>query len=170
MATAIKTIDFPITAKQLRALVSYDPDTGEFRWLVTRGKARAGAIAGTIGHYGYRIIRIAARDYRAARLAWLYQTGEWPADQADHRNLHRADDRWGNLRNATATQQLANTGRRRGSRWARGVSLKAGRYWIARINIAGCEHYLGCFPTHDQAASAYDGAAQEHFGQFARSA
>ena len=89
-----------LTADRLREILSYAPNTGEFRWLLTRGRARAGKIAGVVSVYGYRIIRVGGRDYRSARLAWLYMTGAWPLQLVDHIDLNRVNDRWSNLRAA----------------------------------------------------------------------
>lgn len=65
-----------ITQERLKELLTYDPATGEFRWIVSRGPNRAGNSAGCIDKAGYRIIEIDGKAYRAARLAFLYMTGD----------------------------------------------------------------------------------------------
>jgi len=36
-------------------------------------------------------------------------TRKWPAYAVDHRNLDKGDNRWDNLREATRSQNMANT-------------------------------------------------------------
>ncbi|WP_339548763.1 hypothetical protein, partial [Pseudomonas sp. RA_35y_Pfl2_P32] len=55
-----------ITADRLRERVTYDPDTGEFRWLLAR-KDRVGEIAGVVSRSGYRRIKIDDVEYYAHR-------------------------------------------------------------------------------------------------------
>lgn len=89
-----------LTQKELKELLHYCPDTGIFTWLVARGRVSIGHIAGQLMD-GYTSIRIDRRMYRAHRLAWLYVTGNFPADQLDHINHVRDDNRFFNLREAT---------------------------------------------------------------------
>ena len=35
--------------------------------------------------------------YRAERVAWLLQTGEWPEGEIEHINGDHGDNRWANL-------------------------------------------------------------------------
>lgn len=160
--------------------MSYDPDTGEFRWKVSTGRGRnsnrAGQLAGTIqGPVGkkYLVITIFGVDYYAHRLAWFYVHGEWPKGMTDHRNLDRLDNRIGNLRPATHSQNVWNSRRHKdASNRYRGVSRFSSKRlknpWYARISANGLVHCLGCFPTPEEAARAYDAAARRHHGEFAR--
>ncbi len=94
-------------------LMSYDPETGLFTWLVSRGAVRAGDVAGcTHIQSGYIYITIDGIDHLAARLAHLYMTGKSPQPTIDHINQKRADNRWVNLREATFQEQRINQGNR----------------------------------------------------------
>lgn len=73
----------------------------------------------------------------------------------------------GNLRWATKAQQQANV-RKKGikSRY-KGVA-PAGSRWRARLQGASTYRHLGCFDSEEEAARAYDAAALEVWGEFAR--
>jgi len=91
----------------------------------------------------------------------------WP--RVDHKNSDGLDNRRANLRLATQSQNIANARRSLGSSQFRGVHFQP-RYgnWMARITVRGVKHYLGVFPDGAEAARAYDAAAIEMFGEFAR--
>lgn len=161
-----------ITAEEARELWSYDPLTGELRWRVARGtKMAAGSLAGTIGNWGYRVLSLHGKKYRASRIIWLIVTGEHPAHEVDHENTNRADDRWDNLRPADRSQQLCNTKVRSDNiLGVKGVSPTAWGYG-AFICFRGKRKNLGSnFATIAEAKAAYDAAAREQHGEFARSA
>ena len=87
-----------ITQDDLKSLLTYDPDTGEFRWRFSRPRCAKGALAGTASYHGYTVIKINGRSYRAHRLAWLYEYGRWPNGELDHINRRRSDNTIANLR------------------------------------------------------------------------
>lgn len=167
-----------IDLAKLRSILSYEPETGLFRWTsgvrTGNGAMRLppGAVAGTRTSDGYIQIRIEGVLYRAHRLAWLYVHGEWPNAEIDHANRDGTDNRLCNLREATRSQNIANTKRRssnisgfKGVSW----SKNAGR-WVAFIRIGGRSKYLGYFDTPESAHAAYVAAAKCSFGEFARAA
>jgi HNH endonuclease len=98
-----------LTAERLKALLHYDPETGEFRWRVQAGARRKiGEIGGAVDRWGYRVIGICGRLYRGHLLAWLFEKGEWPVGELNHINTIKADNRIANLRLATRTQNNGN--------------------------------------------------------------
>lgn len=150
-------------------LLAYDPQTGDFFWLVDRPGVQAGAVAGSRKPDGYSWrITYAHRTMVAHHLAWLFAHGEMPPEGmvVDHKDLNPFNNRIDNLRLATAQQNSANRRPRRDG--LKGVArLRSGRYQ-AQIKVNGKSLYLGSFPTEEEAHCAYMAAAKDHFGVFAR--
>jgi hypothetical protein len=89
---------------------------------------------------------------------------------ADHENGDGLDNRRSNLREApSASQQGANTKATAGTSRFKGVYWSnAARKWVARITVNRIGRHLGVFADEAAAAHAYDKAAVEAWGQFAR--
>jgi hypothetical protein len=161
-----------LTRARLRELLHYDPETGEFRWRKRpRNWARLNLSAGhSRSEQDYRYISIDRHVYRAHQLAWFYMTGRWGRPTIDHRDGDASNNRWENLRRATAWQNNANRRRPRHNRSGhKGVSLcsKSGK-WRATIGRNEKIICLGRFPTPQAAHAAYVAAARKLFGEFAR--
>jgi hypothetical protein len=111
-----------LTQEYLKECLTYDPDTGIFVWKErplnhfatsdSHGSWNS-RLAGTrtihITPAGYPSVRIARIPYLLHRLAFLYMEGEMPANDTDHINGVRDDNRWVNLRPATKSENLRNT-------------------------------------------------------------
>lgn len=180
--SALQIGDAP-SAAYVRAILHYDPETGVFTWrerprehfkthnaFATWNTRFSGSVAGTQRSNGYLIISISGRRFYAHRIASLYMTGEWPEADIDHINGDRADNRFANLREATRSQnnfnagpQKNNTSGRKGVCWNKRASK-----WQASIKKNNIQIYLGVFGSIDAAASAYEQAAKELHGEFAR--
>lgn len=92
--------------------------------------------------------------------------------ETDHINMDKLDNRRENLRLCNKRQ---NQGNRNGSRYTtKTSSFKGVRWhkreltWQAYITKNGRYHHLGTFSVETDAAKAYNAAALQHFGQFAR--
>lgn len=159
-----------VTQFRLKDLLHYDPETGEFTWLLTvNSRVPAGRVAGCLDRsVGYWQIRIDGKRYYAHRLAWLYMTGDFPPNQVDHRNRNRLDNRWDNLRAATNGQNGQNSKPRGVSKYKGVCWSKSNRKWQAQAQFNGKTHYLGIYDTEEAAAKAYAAFAAEHFPKFAR--
>jgi len=150
--------------KRLQELLSYDPETGVWTWLVHKphSKMYPGDVAGRIMDSGRRQIRIDYEYYYAARLAWLYMTGEWPQEQIDHINQDKGNNRWVNLRKATQSQNSYNREWAERSGLMRGVQ-RHGNQW--RVDIGN--QYLGLYPRLEPAQAIRDLALWYKAGRFA---
>lgn len=159
-----------LTAARLRELLDYDKASGLFRWRVDHrfcGFIRAGRIAGGLNSDGHMRIQIDGVTHLAHRLAWLHVMGEWPADEIDHENRVRSDNRWLNLRPATNEQQRRNSSRQSNNTSGfKGVS-KDRNGWRARIFVGGRNRGLGTFDTPELAHEMYSLAAAMIHGDFA---
>jgi AP2 domain len=93
-----------------------------------------------------------------------------PYAVTDHANGNPLDNTRTNLRDVTHRQNSWNRGLRSDSKTGyKGVSSRrGGRGYVARILVDGKRKMLGWFRDPIEAAKAYDAAAREHFGEFAR--
>ena len=147
-----------ITHDTLNELLHYDMDTGLFTWLVARGKATCGVVAGRIDHQGYRIIVINGRKYRAHRLAWFLVYGSFPKNGLDHINGDKLDNRIENLRDVSPSVNSQNFRQAHSDNPSGviGVCWDASRRkWLAQICTAGVRKHLGRFDSLDAARQAY---------------
>lgn len=178
------------TPTVLRQLLRYEPDTGKLFWreqtttdyFQDGGKTSlhsmrawnakyAGKEAFTaVAASGHKRGRIAGHGLQAHRVIWAMECGNWDFDLIDHRNLDPADNRLDNLREATKGQNGANrvpkagaTSKYLGVGWHKGAEK-----WKAAISTGNASRHLGLFVSEVAAALAYDMAAMELHGDFAR--
>jgi hypothetical protein len=143
----------------------YDPEIGEWKWLVHQAYwIKENSVAAKRAHS----IRIDRRPYPKSVLAWLYMTGEWPRFQIDHIDRNHSNDKWINLRLATSSQQKGNCfhwGNTSGVKnvfWSRSdnrwkISMRRGDIRIQKI-----------FATKEAAIEARRMIGQELWGEFDR--
>ena len=156
-----------LAAERLRELLEYFPETGIFRWRVSPARnVKVGDIAGCLNGKGYLQIKIDGKLHSAHRLAWLYTHGTWPADQIDHINRDRSDNRILNLREATPAENgrnmskaSNNTSGYPGVYWR-----KARQKWQAQITHLGERIHLGYFTEKSDAIAARQAAEIKYWG------
>lgn len=164
-----------LTAKRLKEVLHYDPETGIFRWKGRVGSDGriladiAGKIAGSLNVWGYRQMYVDGKNRRACRLAWLYMTGKWPRT-IDHINGNKADDRFANLRDVTPSQNNWNCGKHaRNKSGHKGIYWKKdhGR-WLVQVQAHSKQTIIGYFKTLEAAVEAQKKAYADLHGEFAR--
>jgi hypothetical protein len=158
---------------------AYDPETGvlarkerprwhfgsDKAWQAARGKS--GRVCNRRSK-GYIVVSLDDRwSIKAHRIIWKLMTGEEPPPQLDHRDRDRADNRWIQLREATKSQNRANSKLQNEFRGAYRQSKARQKPWCSQIRKDGKLHYRGMFATQEEAARAYEAAAAELHGEFA---
>jgi len=152
------------TQERLKELYEYNPETGEFVSKLGQKQWAAGRSVGS-KKSKYVMVYVDGKKYRAHRLAWLYMTGNWPTDQIDHMNGNKHDNRFTNLRNATAAQNSQNIWSVRADNASgfKGVAWRErNKKWHATIRLGGRAKHLGYFETASAAHAAYVSAKQQH--------
>lgn len=86
----------------------------------------------------------------------------------DHIDGDPTNNRRGNLRIVSKTENAANAASRGGASQYRGVSPTRNGRWQAQISREGVRMHLGTYDTEEAAAAAYDEAAIRLHGEFAR--
>ena len=160
-----------LTQERLCEVLNYDPTSGEFKWLVSRGGKSVGKIAGHVSSKDlYQRITIDDVAHLGHRLAFLYMTGKFPKFTVDHIDCDKTNNRWINLREANHSLNGANRGpQRNSSSGIKGVYWnKRKRKWDVRIMAKGRQFFIGFFDDKEKASVAYTAASIKHFGEFAR--
>lgn len=169
-----------IPVDRMREWLSYDPLTGEFRWLRDKNSARAGALA--TSDEPYPRIEFEGVRYLAHRVAYAFEHGEFEG-RVDHRNRDTQNASAGNIRIATPRQNQQNR-KCTGAIPLKGVSHATGSPYVradgtvgrairkkpyqVKIRVDGKRIHLGNYATPEEAHAAYAKAAAAHFGEFAR--
>lgn len=93
-----------------------------------------------------------------------------PGMHTDHIDGDGLNNTRANLRTATRQQNMRNRKPNAASTSSlKGVYWRANRRrWLASIRVDGKLKLLGMFKDEAEAGRAYDAAAREHFGEFAR--
>ena len=94
-------------------------------------------------------------------------------EHADHINHDKLDNKRTNLRKCTQQENNRNMPMlKTNTSGYRGVYEKKDKFrnnkWVSEIHVNNKKIHLGLFKTPEDAAQAYNKAAQQYFGEFAR--
>jgi hypothetical protein len=154
---------------QIARLLSYDPLTGELTWKTDVGnRGLAGRVAGYFDGR-YRRVQIEGNAYLAHRLAWCLRVGDWPEEFIDHADGDKTNNKWLNLRSASAGDNQANRRNlRSNTSGVKGVSWHKGHEkWYARVAHKGKSYFLGLFTNLVDAAAAVSSKRENLHKEFA---
>ena len=147
-----------ISQATLKQLLSYNAETGVFTWV------KSGRMAGSLLPHGYLRITIQNKGYYAHRLAWLYCYGQWPAQNIDHKNRQKNDNRIANLREVGQSQNGHNQNvRSNNTSGCKGVSFDTrSKKWASYIMLNRKKLSLGFHSSLASAISARKQAEQKY--------
>lgn len=167
----------------LRTLLRYEPETGKLFWLergaslftANRFKTAeqqcrwwngrfAGKEAFTAVHKtGCRHGHVLRELHYAHIVAWALHYGEWPADDIDHEDGNRSNNRAGNMRVVTHQVNMQNKKIYKNSKsGVHGVVWSdKKRRWQAYITVNKRRSHLGYFNNMDSAVAARMNAERE---------
>ena len=166
-----------IDYKLAHALFDYDQNTGKLTWRVQTSSTQKGKEAGTILRHkvetytSYRGVSVLGDRYKAHRIIWLMQTGEWPKGHIDHIDGNGLNNAWENLREASSSQNTMNQKVRSDSTSGiKGVSYDKRRdMWYVYIDVNKKRKHLGRYETMQEAANVRAAAEAQYHGEYARS-
>lgn len=159
-----------ITQKRLKELLLYDPDAGQFIWLVNKGTAKAGDVVGAYSKQPYLEVHLDGKKYLGHRLIWLYVFGYLPDKLIDHEDGNSRNNKFTNLREASTSQNALNKKlNANNTSGVKGVSFRKDRkkYAVTFI-VDGKSKSFGHYEDLELAELVANEARNKYHGQYAR--
>lgn len=167
------------SAAYLRECFDYDPQSGVVHWR-TRPRAHftsdryhhrantmwAGKLAGSVAPDGYVKVHLDGKSWAMARIIWRMQTGVDPIE-VDHHDRDSMNNKWGNLRQATAGQNKSNCKRTANLTGYKGVyRVHKSTKFYTRVTSNKRVYYVGGFNTALEAYQHRNVLARQLHGAF----
>lgn len=116
----------------------------------------------------YWVIKVGGKAFKRGRLMFLVAYGFLPEPTVDHEDGNSLNDRPGNLREATGTENARNHKHRaKKQNLPMGVRRLASGKFQPRIGVNKKQIHLGSFDTPEEAEAVYLTNRKEHFHEFA---
>ena len=138
-----------MSQEQVKEIYSYNPDTGDFQ-------RKGGYIGIEETSNKYLRAHYMGKTYSVHRLIFIYMTGIAPANDVDHIDHDRQNNKWSNLRLVTRKQNMQNASRSKANTSGfTGVCwCKQQSQWQAQIMVDGKLKKLGRFNSKIDAVAA----------------
>lgn len=163
-----------VTLERIKELFTYS-NGHLIRKIKTSDNTKTGERAGSLSKSdGYRYVYIDNNNHKEHRIIWMLNNGYIPDGFViDHKNRNRSDNRLENLRLSTQSQNSCNSPMKiNNTSGYYGVSLfdygNRKKKWRAYITSNKKRKGLGYFEDKTEAAKAYNVAAIELHGEFAK--
>lgn len=139
-----------VSVSRLREMFSYDPISGAL--------FRGNRLCRAKDTYGYFVVGIDYRLYKAHRVIWALVHGAWPQGHIDHIDGVRDNNRLSNLRDVGRFENMQNMRRAHkdsasgylGVHWSPRLN-----HWRAQVTVRGIHRVVGGFTTPELAHHAY---------------
>ena len=144
-------------------------DADDFEWL-NQWKWSYARKEGSLTGYAFRRLHSTNNKREAVPLHRLIMDLKYgDIRHVDHINGDGLDNRKCNLRVCSKAQNLRNRDKNKNNTSGyKGVFwTERDQKWYAKITYNLAQHYLGCYNTKEEAAQAYNKAAQKYHGEFA---
>jgi hypothetical protein len=141
--------------ERVKSLLKYRED-GHLIWMVNSKVGLIGKPAGVLNkRTGYRVMSLDNKTYLVHRLIWLLHHGYLPK-QIDHINRIKTDNRIENMRGATPSENVINTGLRKdNTSGCKGVSFcSIHNKWVSKIVRNNRVYHIGYFRSKEEAINA----------------
>ena len=145
--------------------MTFKYDDGHLVYTDRRGKMVSGSEAGTLAHNGYVVVIVNGKITPAHRIIWELHNGGIPdGKEIDHINGDKSDNRIGNLRVVTRSENLLNRKLARDNTSGFiGVSFdKIRNKWQAKVQFDGKLIFFGRFSCPTAAALGRERFIEEH--------
>jgi len=151
---------------------NYEYKDGELFRKTTAGGQKIGSLVGwitTCNKKQYRKMNVGKKTIYVHQAIFMLHHGYLPK-YIDHIDGNSLNNKIENLRQATQSQNLANSGKRSiNTSGYKGVSYrKDTQKWIAQITVNRKHISLGCYKSPQEAHLAYQTGSKKYFGEFAK--
>ena len=149
-----------LTKELLLNTLEYRREEGSFYYIRSGHGKISGQKAGCVRGTGYTVIIIKGKQYKAHRLVWLAEYGEFPSGQIDHKDKNKGNNHISNLRIVTDQENKQNKD------CAKGYSINNRGSYSVTLSFLGKQKFIGRYKTEEEAKAAYIEAKKKHYAGY----
>lgn len=162
--------------EKIRNAFDYEKETGHLIWKnpPPQHAEKKGRIAGCInkgknGNKDYWQVRCFGGTFKRSRIVFLYHHGRWPNPMVDHEDGNSLNNRIGNLRECTNSQNTMNSNNKhRSNGLPRNVYRTKQGHFMVRMSVSGLWKSFGTFTTIEDAEKIAVNKRKELYCEFRR--